>query len=682
MRTRIFLAFLLFFCFMFSSLFAQTVLFEKPLSPRIANYDIDVRLDAEKYKIYGKEKLRWVNKSRNTVRELQFHLYLNGFRNSESTFMKESGGRHRNYKFEGDGWGYIEVKKIAPENGADLTEKMEFIQPDDGNPEDKTVFRLPLDRPIAPGGSITLNIDFEAKLPQPPFARSGAWKEYFFVGQWFPKIGVYQNGKWNCHQYHRNSEFFADFGVYNVKITVPNENIVGATGILVNITENEDGTRTHYYHAEDVHDFAWTTSPEFVEFTEQIEDVKVRLLLQKDHAAQAERHFVAARAAISFFQKNIGDYPYPNLTIVDPRRGAQGSGGMEYPTLITAGTFSHIPSGLRMPETVTVHEFGHNYWYGLVASNEFEEAWLDEGINSYVEMLIMDKFYGPKGSIIDLFGVKLNDLEMQRSQFVQIPDIDPIVQPSWQYYSSGSYGVNSYQKPVVMLKTLENYLGTETMFKILHTYFERWKFRHPGTQDFIQVANEVSGQDLSWFFDQALFSTAKLDYSVRGIRCKKVEKPKGYDYSLLLAADSLEEKKAEKDSFVVENDTLKSEQDSTEKDSKEFYESKVYVRRLGDFVFPVEVEMVFDNGDTIRENWDGKGYWKKFTYVKPAKLVFATVDPDNKILLDINLVNNSKTRKKSSAGINKITSKWLFLIQSFLDEPELLNLFSILMSIS
>ncbi len=682
MKPRAFLSLFFLFTIFSSALFSQIPIFKKPLSPRIANYDIEVRLDAENYKIFGKEKLRWVNKNNDFIRELQFHLYLNAFRNSRSTFMKESGGSHRGYKMKDDGWGYIEVEKIALENGADLTEKMEFIQPDDGNPDDKTVFRLPLARPIPPGKSITLHIDFEAKLPQPPFARTGAWKEFFFVGQWFPKIGVYQNGKWNCHQFHRSSEFFADFGVYDVKITVPKENIVGATGILVNVTENEDDTKTHYYHAEDVHDFAWTTSPEFVEFIEQIEDVKVRLLLQKDHAAQAQRHFAAARAAISFFQKNIGDYPYPNLTIVDPRRGAMGAGGMEYPTLITAGTVYRVPEGLRMPEAVTVHEFGHNYWYGLVASNEFEEAWLDEGINSYVETLIMDKFYGPEGSIIDLFGLKISDLEFQRSQFIQMPDVDPIVQFAWNYYSFGSYGVNSYSKPAMVLKTLENYLGMEVMFKILRTYFERWKFRHPTTQDFIQVANEVAGQDLNWFFDQALFSTAKLDYSVRYVSNRQIKKDKGYDITMSVAKDTTDAEKAENDSLAAVSDTSETKNDSVAaEDSVKFYENKVYVRRLGDFIFPVEVEVVFDNGDTVREHWDGKDYWKKFTYIKDAKLMFATVDPENKILLDVNMTNNSKTMKKHSAGINRVAAKWLFTIQSFLEQPELLNLFSLLLSI-
>ncbi|HEX9975334.1 MAG TPA: M1 family peptidase, partial [bacterium] len=256
---------------------AQPVIFKTPLSPRIASYDIDVRLDAEKNLLHGAEKLTWFNKSQDRITELQFHLYLNAFRNTKSTFMIESGGSHRGYKIDDDGWGFIEVDKILLSSGEDLTDQLEFIHPDNDDLEDKTVIRVPLPRPLLPGRSITLDIDFTAKLPEPPFARTGTKKEYFFVGQWFPKIGVNIDGAWNCHQFHRNSEFFADFGVYDVHITVPKENIVGATGIEVEVTDNDDGTATHFYHAEDVHDSALTTSPELIEVTGKSQDVDIRV---------------------------------------------------------------------------------------------------------------------------------------------------------------------------------------------------------------------------------------------------------------------------------------------------------------------------------------------------------------------------------------------------------------------
>ncbi|MFQ5770678.1 MAG: M1 family metallopeptidase, partial [bacterium] len=539
-RKKLFCAgFLLGSLFLFTQLMmAQEipVLFPEPLSPRIANYNIDVRLDTEKRMLDGQEVLIWYNKTADTIKELQFHMYLNAFRNNKSTFMEESGGMSRGNKIDKDGWGFSEVDHItlaygkdlkssiqyvypndAPEvmgHPADLTDRIEFIRPDNENENDKTVFRLPLPKPLPPGEFVAVNIDFTAKLPQPPFARTGAKKEYFFAGQWFPKIGVYIDGQWNTHQFHSNSEFFADYGVYNVRMTVPEENIVGATGIEVDVKKNDDGTATHFYHAEDVHDFAWTTSPEFVEFKDKAQDVDIRVLMQPDHAYQGQRHLEAAKVAIEHFQDWYGDYPFPNLTVVDPRRGAGGSGGMEYPTLITAGTVYGLPEGIRGVEMVIIHEFGHNYWYHLLASNEFEESWMDEGINTYTENQIIEDAYGAVGNGIDFLGIKINDLQFQRAQYINGADLDPMIRRSWEYYSGGSYSINSYSKPGLVLTTLQNYLGDEVMQKIMRAYVERWRFKHPKTQDFIDVVNDVSGQALNWFFDQAFFSRAEIDYSV------------------------------------------------------------------------------------------------------------------------------------------------------------------------
>jgi len=683
-------SFVLIFLFV-PHLSAQPLIFKKPLSPRIANYDIDVKLDTENRMLYGREKLTWYNKSQDQINELQFHLYLNAFRNTRSTFMIESAGSHRERKITKQGWGFIEVSEITLPSGEDLTDQLEFIHPDNDHANDKTVFRLSMPNPILPGKSIVLNINFTAKLPEPPLARTGAKKEYLFVGQWFPKIGVYADGKWNCHQFHRNSEFFADFGVYNVNITVPKENIVGATGIEFEVKDNGDGTATHFYHAEDVHDFAWTTSPEFIEFKGKAQDVDIRILMQPDHKGQSQRHLEAAKVAVEYFQNWYGDYPYSNLTVVDPRRSASGSGGVEYPTLITAGTFYGMPKGIRMVEAVIIHEFGHNFWYHIVASNEFEEAWLDEGINSYSESQIFANHYGPVGNIIDQWGIKINDQQVQRAGYIFLPDFDLVVQNSWEYYSSGSYGINSYYKPALMLTTLQNYIGKTKMQEIMRNYYERWKFKHPKTQDFIDVANEFAGQDLNWFFEQALFTTAVLDYSVDRIFTRKVKEEKGYDFTISIPENNTTAiyERAEStalddvtdsatinlkiDSIYLTADTT----DSVEAEERpDLYYSGVNVRRLGTFKFPVEIELKFENGEKIREQWDGQDLWKKYRYLKPAKLESATVDPDNKIPIDINFTNNSKTVNKQNKGINKLSARFLFWMQFLLDQPEFINLFT------
>jgi hypothetical protein len=510
-------------------------------------------------------------------------------------------------------------------------------------------------------------------LPQPPFARTGAKEEYFFVGQWFPKVGVWQDEKnaWNCHQFHANSEFFADFGVYNVRMTVPAANIVGATGSEQSVTDNGDGAKTHFYHAEDVHDFAWTTSPEFKVFTTEQNGVKIRVLMQPDHVGQAERHLAAGRVAVEYHEKWYGDYPFPNLTIVDPRRGAGGSGGMEYPTLITATTSYGMFDGLRIVELVIIHEFGHNFWYHLLASNEFEESWLDEGVNSYTETRIMQAAYG-EGSAINLFGIKVDDQQYQRLSYVPNSDFDPTIRKAWEFYSGGSYGINSYAKPATLLYTLENYLGTETMLKCMREYANRWRFMHPTTKDFIQVFNEASGQNLDWFFDQALYSRARLDYSVASISSNETASARGFDFTMKTTDTTsiAEPEDDEKD----DADSANGQNDSTKKKTAKMYESKVNIRRLGEFVFPVEVLVKFDNGDEVREQWDGSELWKKFTYQKPAKLVSASVDPDKKVWLDVNMSNNSKTMESNMLGVNKLAARWMFWMQFLMDSPEWLLL--------
>jgi len=673
----------------------QPVLFPEPKSPRIANYDIDVRLDAAARLLHGHEILRWRNTADHAVEELQFHLYLNGFRNNRSTFMRESGGRHRGESLSKEGWGYIEIDSLTSAAGEEWLSRTDFIQPDDGNTEDKTVLRLLLPRSLPPGETITLRLAFTAKLPEPPMARTGIKKEFVMAGQWFPKIGVYENGAWNCHQFHANSEFYADFGVYNVNITVPRDYIVGATGLCYATTDNPDSTITHRFHAEDVHDFAWTASPDFIVLNGQSQDVEIRALIQKDHASMGARYLKAAEIAVAWFQDQYGDYPYPNLTVVDPRRGAAGAGGMEYPTLITAWGAYGMPEGIRALEMVIMHEFGHNYWYHLVASNEFEEAWLDEGINTFSEMQILADTYGEAGSMVDFRGIRISDTQMQRMSYISEPGLDPILQPAWKYYSGGNYASMSYNKPGLMLLTLQNWLGRETMNRILRTWFERWQFKHPRSTDFVAVVNEVSGQNFDWFFDQALHSTAVLDYSVSLITSKKENKGRGFDYfsadsaAAALPADTLASADAGADADSLRKDTEadsgESALDDQHEDKKEagkkeeekaLYHSTVHVRRLGEFIFPVELQMIFADGDTVTEKWDGKARWHKFSVTRPSRLLSATIDPENKILLDVQLTNNSRTLEISSRGINKLTARLLFWTQFFLDMPAFFNLFT------
>ena len=636
---------------------SRQMIFQTPLSPRLANYDITVKLDVQNKMLHGKETLVWRNKSQDNIKELQFHLYLNGFKNTESTFMKES-----RYGMEGIDWGWIDIKKMVVRDGEDLTNKISYIHPDDDNIKDQSVIRVPLTKPLPGGSTITIDLEFEAHLPS-IYSRTGYEGNFFMVAQWFPKIGVYEaagdryatKGSWNCHQFHSTTEFFADYGVYNVEIIVPQTYIVGAVGLLQQELKNSDSTKTLIYHAEDVHDFSWTASPGFTVVEDQWRSVHIRLLTQNYKVGSISNGYIqSVKVALQHLNDWVGTYPYPNVTIVDPPLKAQRAGGMEYPTLITGLSVWGIPKSIRMVELVTIHEFTHQYFYGLVGSNEFEEAWLDEGFTQYFESRIMNAEYGEKTSLVDMFGLNIGDFEFNRWGYTGMSNskIAPTLQPAWQY-RAGGYDNLTYNKSATLLTTLERMVSRAVMDEIMHTYFERWKFKHPCTRDFIAVVNEIVhkqygdkfGPDMNWYFDQVLSGTDICDYELTKIEVNELHHETGI-FEEKGGKAPLHRQRGEKP------DSL--------------YESVVLISRLGEMKMPVTVLVRFDDGREVRETWDGQDRWKQFTYTGTSSVISGTVDPDNILALDINANNNSKTVRPSSLPFWKYTTKFMTLVQAIL----------------
>ena len=631
-------------------------------SDRVVDYDIRVRLDAEDKRLFGEERLVWRNPSSDTVEDLWFHLYLNAFRNSKSTFYRESGGQPPRGRIGDDAWGGIDVTSIHLADGADLAGAMSFEHPDDDNADDRTVLRVRLPEPVAPGASVALDIVFEARLPG-ALVRTGYIRDYFLVGQWFPKLGVYEPagmrgravGGWNCHQFHAHSEFYADFGDYRVAITLPDRFVVGATGRRVERRENGDGTLTHVFEQTDVHDFAWGADPRFLEVRRtfvaddevtpeeyeetagvlgrpldevRLRDVEILLLLQPARAPQKERHIAAAKAALKWYGLWYGRYPYDTLTIVDPAPGGSGSGGMEYPTFFTSGTvflFNHWPlDRILMPEVVVFHEFGHQYWQGMVASNEFEEPWLDEGFTTWSTAKVMVKEHGPV--MARLLGLELDRFEGLRLANRADRVFAPIRVPAWDV--SHDYHFDIYARTALTLQTLERLLGEETMARIMRTYHERWRFAHPTSEDFYAVAAEVSGRDLAEFFEQTVERPGFLDYAVASVRSTRAPGPRG------ILEDGAEATR----SFAGSQDG----EDAPTDDTEDSWRSVVRVRRLGEVVLPVEVELQFENAPSERRQWDGRDRWVSYEVTRPHRLVAAVVDPDDRLVLDVNRLNNAR----------------------------------------
>ena len=597
--------------------------------PRIVSYEISARLDTKARAIQGSETLTWLNTSAAEVSELRFHLYMNAFRNDRSTFLREGGVPDR---LKDGGWGWIDVRRMQIAGGADLTKSIHFVHPDDDNADDRTVASVPLPRPVKPGQSITLQIDFYTRLPH-VVSRTGYHGDFYMAGQWFPKIGVLQPAGWNCHQFHANSEFFADYGRYSVTLTTPSDYVVGATGVLESRRDDAAAnTTTRTFVQEDVHDFAWTASPRFLriertfdparevsarelaayaalegipEVDAALRPVRMILLIQPEHADQIERHFRALSTGLKYFGLMYGAYPYRTITVVDPPFGGGQAGGMEYPTLITAGTNWHEPEHTGNPEMVIVHEFGHQFWYGMVGNNEFEEAWLDEGINSYSTSKILDKVYGSWDLPVRPWGLpvarwaglpRIDWDQANRMAYLFLPKSDSIVRNAWEFYNGTSYGLNSYMHPALMLRTLERVLGEPVMARVMRTYQQRWRYRHPATPDFIAVVNEVSGRDMKPFFDQFLYGSNILDYKVGDVSSNKKGK---------------------------------------------IYESTVKIRREGEAVWPVDIRIRFKNGRVENRQWDGAYRWVKYEFTGPAAIESVEIDPEHKLLLDVNFANNS-----------------------------------------
>jgi len=639
-------------------------------SPRNASYSIDVRLDPEAHTLEGRLVLDWRNISGVPASEFPFHLYWNAFRNNLSSSARGDRRRALPRVHEREQarrrLGYIHVRSVRLADGTDLTPTLRYIQPDDGNDDDRTLMEVRTPQPVPPGDDVRFEIEWRSRIPYGDAGRAGWVHDYNFIAQWFPKVAVRGPNGWIAHQFHTNTEFFSDYGNYDVRITLPQGFVVGATGREQEVQQHGDGSATHRYVQEDVHDFAWTASRRFLERKGRFEEpgypsVELRLLLQPEHAHLAERYLEATRRALRSYGTWSTPYPYAQLTIVDPA-WMSASAGMEYPTLFTGGASIFAPPSLHSPEGVTVHEAGHQFWYGLVGTNEAEEAWLDEGLNSYHTSKTIQLGWGPQGWAKRYFGLAVG--ERVRSGWPVIaPGVqigqgqnrlkslrkhgrsDVMARPGWTYRTGKVYTLNSYGKPALVLQTLEAYVGDETMTRILRTYARRYRFAHPTTADFIAVVNEVTGDDYGWFFDQTFFSSGLCDYAI-DVRQAAIAGLSGY-------ADGPEGMP-----FPMPDPERSSE-----------HEAQVTVLRLGEVQLPVEIWVEFDDGTRRTEHWDGQERWKRFRYEGPRVVRRAVVDPLGKLALDVNPNNNSWIATPGTA--RRAATKWggrfLFWLQNLLE---------------
>ena len=588
--------------------------FDKPLSPRIVSYQIQAKLDWPEKSLSATETLHWRNPGTITVSEVPLHLYLNAFKGPTSIFMKESAGHLRGDGMSGVGlpgsWGYCQL----------LSVKMDGRKLEGHYGEDETVWWVKLPRPVTPGETIALDIAWNSRFPR-VFARSG-WaggespdhSSFLMAGQWFPKVGVLLGDIWHCDAYHGNTEFFSDFGVYDVEINAPIGMRIASVGQGLDYKDPKNGQVSDVWpdpsdkkreiykaHAEDVHDFsfaakfaiAWNVD------VSTYRGVEVRIYSEDDDSAMIPRLRRAVEAGLRWSGEWYYPYPYPVLTVIAPPADASGADGMEYPTLITAGTPSFDPIGERVvPEVTAVHEFGHQYFYGMLASNEVDEAWLDEGMNSWFTAKAMDQTYH---ALLDSRRLYVPTDFGEWAGYWNNPSSDPLSRKGYETETGGSYYVIAYAKPTMVLNQLEALLGKPVMDEVMRTYTREMAFKHVTRADFKRVAERVSGRDLTKFWRDFVEGTGVLDYRIAHVDDASVREGGWMD-------------KGGKMVFVKPQSAPPGRIGS------------ITVERKGDLREPITLWVRLDNGEERRMTWDGQDRWVTYRFDSPIKA--AVLDPD------------------------------------------------------
>ena len=591
---------------------------------RVASYTLTAKLDASQHRVTAHGSIELHNYTQVPLRELYLHLYMNAFKNDDSLFLRSPFGAGRSGQHGGK-WGYVDVKRLyARELSSDLWPSHDAKSTAEVN--DETDVRVPLPQPLGPGTTLTLEVEFEVKLPQ-VVERTGYVDDYHFVAQWFPKLArLMPDGQFAHFAFHPQSEFAADFGAYDVTLDVPAGDVVGATG-QCQPAPAATGRHALRCLANDVHDFAWTSWSSFQERHERMGPVDVRLLLPAGHARNADIELDTVRFGLQHFAERFGPYPYPTLTVVHPPEAAGDTGGMEYPTLITTGGPWYTPYiGARAIEAVTIHELGHQWFYGLFASDEHRFPFLDEGLNSYAEHSSLAARYG-NGSAFSGFGLSIANEALSRAIAAARGADEPIAQGAADFFSFRSLGAIVYNRTASLFSTLERVYGKQNLDLALRDYAAFARFRHPEPEQLIDAVRGRLGDGAAKNLVRALFERATVDYLVRDVQSAGSDPSAG-------VFDAAEGRRTVP---------------RLEVRPPLHWVGRAIVLRHGTLELPVQIELVFDDGHRERRDWNGEGTHYTVSYRGPAKLVAVNVDPEQRILLDDDLTNNAAANDDQGA---------------------------------
>jgi len=593
------------------------------------DYVIEVTLNDTLHVLEGFETITYRNNSPDTLKSIFIHLWPNAYRNHETPFAKqllENGNTafHRSKLNQRGFIDHIDFKVDA--------EVCEW----DYEKNNLELVRLNLNEPLLPGKSISISTPFRVKIPD-NFSRMGHYGQSYQISQWYPKPAVYDKNGWHPMPYLDQGEFYSEFGNFDVRIALPQNYVVGATGNLqtqtelawmdsiaaatlsnkpskysIQIPSSSPNYKTLHYTEENVHDFAWFADKRFhilkgeVELPYTKRKVVTWSLFTENEYDLWLKSNKYIQDAVYYYSKWVGEYPYQQATAIDGVINA--GGGMEYPGVTVIGGVS---TDFELSDVIA-HEVGHNWFYGILGTNEREYPWMDEGINSFYEQRYVNEIYPnqklfeniPRGiaKFLDIDRYKHRYLADVGYQFVARDGNDQPIQLPANQFTTINYGAIVYGKSSIAIGYLEAYLGSGLFDSIMQQYFNAWKFKHPQPEDLRKTFETISGKNLSWFFDDLIKTDGKIDFSIKNVA-------------------------------VTQKHQLGNENG---------YEIKL--KNLGDFSSPINIATM--KGDSVMETfWYELKDLKKggnFKINLPAKQGFdkIKIDPD-RLIPEINRKNNT-----------------------------------------
>ena len=536
-------------------LFVSSFAFAQDYWQQEVNYTIDVKLDDVNHTIRASESFVYINNSPDKLNQIYIHLWPNAYRDGNSALGKQlykNGDEFLTFADEKDKGGIDSLDfKVNGENV-----NWDYV------PKNMDVCVLTLSKPLNPGESLVISTPFKVKLPSGKISRLGHIEQSYQITQWYPKPAVYDENGWNWMPYLTQGEFYSEYGSFDVSITLPKNYIVGATGDLQTQSEivflnelanktaeklkstpyaksrNEKSAfpvtsnewKTIRYIQSKVHDFAWFADKRFevlkgeVELPQSKRKVTSWAMFVPQNGNLWQNAIEYINDATFYYSKWNGDYPYNQVTAVDGTISA--GGGMEYPNVTVIGNTSNAME----LEIVIVHEVGHNWFYGILGSNERIHGWMDEGMNTLNEMRYVQTKYPDNKNMSDMVlggRFHLNDLDHHDMGDISYRTIamlgeDQPIETKSADFSSTNYGLIMYQKTGLTFFYLKDYLGDKIFDKAMSAYFEAYKFKHPQPEDMQRVLEQSSGKKLDWLFKDLIQTTNHIDYKIKSVKTNDV----------------------------------------------------------------------------------------------------------------------------------------------------------------